>query len=1220
MIDRKALLADLRKQVSVLEGPLRERAAEDEAIHARLHGEWRQAREAGRTAATYESWRDERVTQAAVAWVLGTVFLRFCEDNGLIEQPFLAGPGDRLALAVERQADHIRRNPHDTDRHWILEGFKEMSRSPVAAGLFDENHNPMWQIEIPHHAAKDLVAFWRKRDEQGGLVHDFTDPEWDTRFLGDLYQDLSEYAKKTYALLQTPEFVEEFILDYTLEPAIEEFGLHGLRLIDPTCGSGHFLLGAFHRILNKWRDAEPGTAATDIWTLIRRTLLSVHGVDKNPFAANIAKFRLFVAAMREGRIATLAGAPEFPVIVATGDSLLHGRGASGIQQIIDDEILGGQQSHVYATEDVYEYVGQAVVGRRGEVDLLGAGSYHVVVGNPPYITAKDKGEKQNYRAAYKSCTGTYPLSVPFIERFFQLARAGGREGIGGGFVGQITANSFMKREFGKKVIEEYLPKVDLTHVIDSSGAFIPGHGTPTVILIGRRQWPRPEVPVTAVMGIRGEPSAPDDPATGVVWQAIVNKLAGHQFDVACHDEWVSLEKVSRDELARHPWRLSGGGAAQLLSTIEKGAATALETRLDGPIGFASFPGQDEVFFLGSPWMVRHGLKYPTSRPLVIGEVVRDWDVHVREHALVPYDVEHKPVAYRPESTWGRHLWRYRKVLSSTTGFGGVTREEAGEQWWTWYRWVERRYELPYSIVFAFVATHNHFVLDRGGRVFSRSAPIIQLPRGATENDHLELLAVLNSSVACFWLKQVSHNKGEGGGARVEAGYSAMGSEEWKNAYEFTGSKIQKYPLPEKLPLSRGIAMQALVQQLAGASPSRLEKESVITRELIARRRNSWQSVRRRMIAEQEELDWEVYSLYGLLDEELTAPAEFVPELRLGERAFEIVLARKMERGEVQTEWFRRHGSTPITKLPEHWPEEYKRVVERRIEVIENRRDIALIERPEYKRRWATEPWEKKEKAALRNWLLDRCEDRRLWFEADENGVEQPCVMTVNELADRLRQDEDFVSVARLYADDDDVELAKVVEEITKDEHVPHLAALRYKESGIRKRNQWEDVWEQQREEDRTGGRLDIPVPPKYKQDDFLRQSYWRNRGKLDVPKERFISYPGSSTEADQSLLLGWVGWDHREQAQALVNLIEDRATKEGWDRERLTPLLAGLAEVLPWVKQWHGDVDPVFGQSPADAFTTYLEAKQIDYGISDDDLKKWRPAKPKRGGRRKKTS
>ncbi|MCA1676052.1 MAG: hypothetical protein LC799_29055, partial [Actinobacteria bacterium] len=73
---------------------------------------------------------------------------------------------------------------------------------------------------------------------------------WDTRFLGDLYQDLSETARDRFALLQTPEFVEEFILDLTLTPATEEFGLDGLRVIDPTCGSGHFLLGVFHRLVD----------------------------------------------------------------------------------------------------------------------------------------------------------------------------------------------------------------------------------------------------------------------------------------------------------------------------------------------------------------------------------------------------------------------------------------------------------------------------------------------------------------------------------------------------------------------------------------------------------------------------------------------------------------------------------------------------------------------------------------------------------------------------------------------------------------------------------------------------------------------------------------------------------------------------------------------------------------------------------------------------------
>jgi hypothetical protein len=97
-VDLAELVKDLRRQVSVLENDLRARSEEVDEFAAALQSEYAQAREAQRTAATYGPWRDERVTQAAAAWVLSTVFVRFCEDNRLIEWPFIAGPGERLAM------------------------------------------------------------------------------------------------------------------------------------------------------------------------------------------------------------------------------------------------------------------------------------------------------------------------------------------------------------------------------------------------------------------------------------------------------------------------------------------------------------------------------------------------------------------------------------------------------------------------------------------------------------------------------------------------------------------------------------------------------------------------------------------------------------------------------------------------------------------------------------------------------------------------------------------------------------------------------------------------------------------------------------------------------------------------------------------------------------------------------------------------------------------
>ena len=139
----------------------------------------------------------------------------------------------------------------------------------------------------------------------------------------------------------------------------------------------------------------------------------------------------------------------------------------------------------------------------------------------------------------------------------------------------------------------------------------------------------------------------------------------------------------------------------------------------------------------------------------------------------------------------------------------------------------------------------------------------------------------------------------------------------------------------------------------------------------------------------------------------------------------------------------------------------------------------------------------------------------------------------------------------------------MVAELVRDQHVPFLAALRYTESGMRIRRAVGAHLGAAAPRGRGEKVGDIPVPPKYKQGDFRDQAYWRNRGKLDVPKERFISYPECSR--DGTLLLGWAGCDHLQQAQALAAYIGERRELDAWDAGRLTPLLAGLAELLPWL-------------------------------------------------------
>ncbi|MEU5828647.1 BREX-2 system adenine-specific DNA-methyltransferase PglX [Micromonospora tulbaghiae] len=1185
MIDRKLLLSDLQKQVKNLEKDLREQAESVEEVRLKLRGEYDHAFKVGRTAATWAAWRDERVTQTAVAWVLGTVFVRFCEDNGLLPDPYLAGPGDRLVLAEEAEAQFFRDQPDKTLRDWLHRGFDAIAGTQAGKSLFDRRHNPLYQIPMSHDEAKNLIAFWRKRGETGDLVHDFTDPEWDTRFLGDLYQYLSEAARKTYALLQTPEFVEEFILDLTLTPAIDEFGHDVVKMIDPTCGSGHFVLGAFHRLLKEWEQHAPNR---DPHERVRLALDAVHGVDINPFAVAVARFRLLVAALRASDVKTLADSAgyTFPMHLAVGDALIKHRAGT---------LFGGDPmtEFAYATEDVQDHAG-----------ILSPGHYHVVVGNPPYITVKDKVLNEAYREMYDACSGKYALSVPFAQRFFQLARSGDGEGKGAGYVGQITANSFMKREFGKKMIEKlFTVDVNLTHVIDTSGAYIPGHGTPTVILVGRNTNRGRASTIRTVMGIRGEPSAPVNPTEGFVWQAIL----GQVDQPGSESQWVTVGDTARADLAIFPWSLSGGGAGDLMDVLDVGKQQTLAV-LVAASGFVAITAEDDAFFL--PRAMRG--KIEAVRPMVTGDVVRDYRTASDVVSVWPYDEQLKARSLFALPQIHRHLWTNRRVLQRRKRFGVLIENIPSLQWHEYGEIYREKLRTPLSIAFGEVATHNHFVMDRGGKVFNRTAPVIKLPEEASEDDHLRLLGLLNSSTACFWLKQCCFPKGGSGMGR------GIQPEDWMERFAFNCSNVERLPLPSAYPLELSREIDGLAQRLATVTPAAVAASGVPTRERLDAAAYEWHYVRGAMIGLQEELDWQVYSLYGLLDEELTAPESVRPPmLALGERAFEIVLARKMRDEGLETQWFARHGSKPITELPAHWSPEYRAIVERRIAVIEGNRNIGLIERPECKRRWATDGWDVMQRKALRDWLLDRCEARELWYH-HVDGLEQPRPLTTAQLADELRRDADVLTVAGLYAPGQD--LGKVIADLVADEHVPHLAALRYKDSGLAKRADWEQVWDLQRAEDALPDEAakrefskQIPVPPKYTSADFLKGSYWKHRGKLDVPKERFVSYPGASRDGDPSLLVGWAGWDHREQAQALATLIVAREQEDGWAADRLLPLVAGLREILPWVRQWHGEFDPEWGSSPADIYAGFLAETTNRLHLTDEALSSWRPPKATRG-------
>jgi hypothetical protein len=231
-------------------------------------------------------------------------------------------------------------------------------------------------------------------------------------------------VRERYALLQTPDFVESFILDHTLDPAVTEFGLDGLRVIDPTCGSGHFVLGAFAHLREQHeRKAAPGD---DPKQHALAALQHVYGVDLNPFAVAITRFPPARRVSPRRGIRHLRDAPaDLPLDrhVVVADSLLYGGKTPSLADHASDNASAAPRRRALRPRGPHRGSAalRTVLPRRG-----GQSAVHRVPRRRPARALP--------RAVSLSAKGKFALAAPFTERFFEL-------GVDGGFVGLINATA-----------------------------------------------------------------------------------------------------------------------------------------------------------------------------------------------------------------------------------------------------------------------------------------------------------------------------------------------------------------------------------------------------------------------------------------------------------------------------------------------------------------------------------------------------------------------------------------------------------------------------------------------------------------------------------------------------------------------------------------------------------------------------------------------------------
>nr|WP_313634771.1 N-6 DNA methylase [Brevundimonas diminuta] len=342
------------------------------------------------------------------------IFLAVAEERGLLHPGRVAQEARTLyrdSYSFEFWRERARRRVAHDAHHDGWEAMKitlralghgeEMLGLPALGGLFASAATPVLdKAKIPNR--RFLKAVWNlgylRKD---GAIHRINWRDLKTEELGSVYESLLEVrpvlsangsfeleagvkgnARKTSGSYYTPDSLVEALLDSALDPVLEQAtngaetaegkirAILDLKVIDPACGSGHFLLGAARRMADKvaaLRHEDPGkeerqTALRDV---VSRC---IYGVDRNPMAVELAKVALWIESVSPGKpLGFLDGN------IRCGDALLGVFNLDALEAGIPDEAYKPLTGDDKAAAKHYFKANRDAKAGQGAFDFAGGG-------------------------------------------------------------------------------------------------------------------------------------------------------------------------------------------------------------------------------------------------------------------------------------------------------------------------------------------------------------------------------------------------------------------------------------------------------------------------------------------------------------------------------------------------------------------------------------------------------------------------------------------------------------------------------------------------------------------------------------------------------------------------------------------------------------------------------------------------------------------------------
>jgi len=419
------------------------------------------------------------------------LFLRICEDRDI-------DTGRPLTLILknwrERHPDDVApsRNQHQAD---LLPIDKKTTGKSTKV-----SNSPLWRDVVGHFRALDRrppshIPFFNGNLFKAHFSEELeVSDEWIADFIEDVGDDESPYlfnvipveilgtiyerflgkvvhpkgrgvtidekpeVRKAGGVYYTPRFIVDYIVEQTVGALLTDLSPKEsleLRVLDPACGSGSFLIRAYERICEHWqalfaqdvqkrrkRDCwvDPETGDVHLTVDLKRRILTanIYGVDIDAGAVEVTQLSLYLKMLEGENRTTLARnrdlfgsdialLPPLEANIKCGNSLI----ASNFSLVPDDLV------RVNAFDWAVQFS-----------TIMKAGGFDAVIGNPPYIRIQTLQETDPAAVEYintqydAAAKGNYDIYVVFVERALSLLNEHGRHGY-------ILPHKFFNAQYGQ---------------------------------------------------------------------------------------------------------------------------------------------------------------------------------------------------------------------------------------------------------------------------------------------------------------------------------------------------------------------------------------------------------------------------------------------------------------------------------------------------------------------------------------------------------------------------------------------------------------------------------------------------------------------------------------------------------------------------------------------------------------------------------------------------